>query len=72
MKILFSMLYQAVRGKLILDRVTFPGWIRLPSLDKFDLTGYSDQGCIKLLRLDKVVSPARVTLPRLGNLTQTG
>ena len=31
-EILFSMLYQAVRGQLILDWVTFPGYVTLPKL----------------------------------------
>ena len=30
--ILFSMLYQAVRGQLILGWVTFPGYVTLPKL----------------------------------------
>ena len=31
-KTLFSMLYQFVRGQLILDWVTFPGYVTLPKL----------------------------------------
>ena len=42
----------------------------MSSLGKVDLTGKSNQGWVKLPRLDKVVNPARVTLSRLGILTQ--
>ena len=37
-KILSSMLYQAVRGKIILGWVTFPGYVTLPSHGNFTQT----------------------------------
>ena len=63
-KILSSMLYQAVRGKIILGWVTFPGYVpypamvTLPKLMKFTQPGYG--------------YPSWVKLPRLGNFTQPG
>ena len=57
-KILFSMLYQAVRGKIILDWVTFPGYVTLPSHGNVTQTD--------------VVYPARVWLPSLAMVTQAG
>ena len=55
-KILSSMFYQAVRGKLILGWVTFQGYVTLPSLGNFTQTD--------------VVYPAWVWLPSLGMVTQ--
>ena len=52
------MLYQAVRGKIILGWVTFPGYVTLPSLGNFTQTD--------------VVYPAWVWLPSLGMITQAG
>ena len=57
-KILFSMLDQAVRGKIIVGWVTFPGYVTLTSLCNFTQTG--------------VVYPAWVRLPRLSAVTQAG
>ena len=52
------MLYQAVRGKIILGWVTFPGYVTLPSHGNFTQTD--------------VVYPAWVRLPKLGKVTQAG
>ena len=57
-KILSSMLYQAIRGKIILGWVTFPGYVTLPSHGNFTQTG--------------VVYPAWVWLTSLGMVTQSG
>ena len=57
-KILSSMLYQAVGGKIILGGVTFSGYVTLPR-----------QG--NLTQMD-VVYPAWVRLPKLGKVTQAG
>ena len=57
-KILSSMLYQAVGGKIILGWVTFLGYVTLPSQSNFTQTD--------------VVYPAWVRLPMLGKVTQTG
>ena len=54
----FSMLYQAVRGEIILGWVTLPGYVTLPSLGKFTQTD--------------VFYPAWVWLPSLGTVTQAG
>ena len=48
------MLYQAVRGKIILGWVTFQGYVDLPSHGFFTKTD--------------VVYPARVWSPSMGNL----
>ena len=55
-KILSSMLYQDVRGKIILDWVTFLSYVTLPSHGNFFQTD--------------VVYPAWVWLPNLGKVTQ--
>ena len=55
-KILSSMLDQAMRGKIILGWVTFPGYVTLPSHGNFTQTD--------------VVYPAWVWLPSLGTVTQ--
>mgnify|MGYP000371361967 FL=1 len=57
-KILSSMLYQAVGGKIILGWVTFLGYVTLPSQGNFTQTD--------------VVYPAWVWLPSLGTVTQAG
>ena len=57
-KIISSMLYQAVRGKIMLGWVTFPGYVTLPSHGNFTQTD--------------VVSPASVRLPSLGIVTKAG
>ena len=57
-EMLSSMLYQAVRGKIILDWVTFPGYVTLPSHGNVTQTD--------------VVYPARVWLPSLDTVTQPG
>ena len=57
-KILSSMLYQAVRGKIILGWVILPGYVTLPILGNFTQTD--------------VVYPAWVWLPSLGTVTQAG
>ena len=53
-----SMLYQAVRGKIILGWVIFPGYVTLPSHGNFTQTD--------------VVHPAWIWLPSLGMITQAG
>ena len=57
-KVLSSMLYQAVGGKIILGWVTFPGYITLLSLANFTQTD--------------VVYPALVWLPSLRTVAQAG
>ena len=57
-KILSSMLYQAVRGKIILGRVIFPGYVTLPIHGIFTQTD--------------IVYPAWLWLPSLGTVTQAG
>ena len=57
-KILSSMLYQAVKGKIILGCVIFPGYATLPSHNNFNQTD--------------VVYPALVWLPSLRTVTQAG
>ena len=52
------MLYQAVRGEIILGLVTFPSNVRLPGLGNFTQTD--------------VVYPVWVWLPSLGKVTQAG
>ena len=52
------MRYQAVRGKIILGWVTFPGYVTLSSDGNFTQTN--------------VVYPALVRLPKLGKVTQAG
>ena len=54
-KVLSSMLYQAVKGKIILGWVTFPGYVTLPSHGYFTQTD--------------VVYPGWVWLPSLGMVT---
>ena len=55
-KILSSMLYQAVRGEIILGWVTFSGFVPLPSHGNLTQTD--------------VVYPALVWLPSLRTVTQ--
>ena len=57
-KLLPGMLNQAVRGKLILGWVTFPGYVTLPSHCTFTQTD--------------VVYPAWEWLPSRGMITQAG
>ena len=57
-KMLTNMLYQAVRGQLILGWVIFPGYVTLPSHGNFTQTD--------------VVYPAWVWLPSLAMVTQAG
>ena len=57
-KILSNMLYQAVRGKMILGWSSFPGYVTLPSNGNFTKTN--------------VVNPTLVWLPSLGVDTQAG
>ena len=52
------MLYQAVRGKIILAWVTFSGYVPLPSHGKFTQPKFG--------------TPAWVNLPKLGKFTQAG
>ena len=57
-KILSSMLYQAVRGEIILGWVTLSGFVPLTSHGNLTQTD--------------VVYPAWVWLPSLGTVTQAG
>ena len=57
-EILSSMLYQAMRGNIILGWLTFPDYVTLPSHGYFYQTD--------------VVYPALVWLPSLGKVTQAG
>ena len=57
-KILSSMPYQALRDEVILDWVTFPGYVTLPSHGNYTQTD--------------VVYQAWVWLPSLGMVTQAG
>ena len=52
------MLYQAVRGKIILGSVVFPGYVTLPSHGDFTQTD--------------VVYAAWELLPNLGKVSQAG
>ena len=63
-KILSSMVYQAVRGKIILGWVTFPGYVTLPSHGNFTQTDVVTQ--------PEYGYPGWVRLPRLGKENQPG
>ena len=76
-KILSSMLYQAVRGKIILGWVTFPGYVTLPSLGNFTQTDVIYPAWVWLPSLGMVTQPGYgypswVKLPRLGKIIQLG
>ena len=57
-KISSGILYQAVKGKIILGWVIFPGYVTLPSHGNFTQTD--------------IVYPAWVWLPSLGTVTKAG
>ena len=63
------MLYQAVRGKIILSWVTFPGNVNLPSLDNFTQTDVVYQAWVWLPSLGMVTQAG---VPRLAKITQPG
>ena len=73
-KILSSMLYQAVRGNIIL---AFPGYVTLPSIGNFTQTDVVYPAWVWFPSLGMVTQPeygypSWVKLPRLGKITQSG
>ena len=68
-KILHSMLYQAMRGKIILSWFTFQGCVTLHSLGIFTQTDVVYQAWVWLPSLGMVTQAG---LPRLGKITQPG
>ena len=76
-QILSSMIYQAVRGKIILGWVSFPGYVTLPSLGNFTQTGVVYPAWVWLASLGMVTQPeygypTLVKLPKLSKITQPG
>ena len=68
-KILSNMIYQVVRGKVILAWVTFPGYVPLPSHGNFTQPGYGYPAWVRLPKLGKVTW---VKLFRLVKVTKAG